>query len=255
VRFIFGGKKYLALSLAALMLLASAPVSAQEKSSDEWQYDFEVYVWLPTIKPTLPNGETLNWSLSDLLKNLDFMAMFDGGARKGKWSMGADFIYLNLGDTRTISKEIINHPVDVEADLDLRALPFTVTAGYQIAESEKSRTDIIGGVRYIYIRVPLEFSVGDKIEKALTGKVITWDGIVGLQGKTGINDRWYFDYYGDIGTGQSKLTWQAKAGFGYHFNKWTATFGYRYLRWNYESTEILKNLTIVGPYVGARWTW
>jgi len=181
--------------------------------------------------------------------------MFDGGARKGKWSMGADFIYMNLGDTRTISKEIINHPVDLEADLDLRALDFTLTAGYQIAGSEKSRTDIIAGVRYMYIRIPIEFSVGDEREKALLGKVITWDGIVGLQGKTGINDRWYFDYYGDIGTGQSKLTWQAKAGFGYHFNKWTATFGYRYLRWTYESAELLDDLTIVGPYIGAKWTW
>jgi hypothetical protein len=78
VRSIFGGKEYLALSLAALMLLASAPVSAQEKSSDEWQYDFEVYGWLPTIKPTLPNGETLNWSLSDLLKNLTIVGPYVG---------------------------------------------------------------------------------------------------------------------------------------------------------------------------------
>jgi len=255
MRFLLKRSWIVTLALTFTFLAGSTSVLAQEESSDEWEYDFEIYGWLPTIKPTLPNGETLNWSLSDLLSNLDFMAMFDGGARKGKWSMGADFIYLNLGDTRTISKEIINHPVDVEADLDLRALPFTVTAGYQIAESEKSRTDIIGGVRYIYIRLPIELSIGDKIENTLTEKLITWDGIVGLQGKTGINDRWYFDYYGDIGTGQSKLTWQAKAGFGYHFNKWTATFGYRYLRWNYESTEILKNLTIVGPYIGAKWTW
>jgi hypothetical protein len=145
--------------------------------------------------------------------------------------------------------------VDLEADLDLRALPVTAFAGYQLTESEKSRTDIIGGVRYLYIRLPIEISVGDQIENSLTEHVITWDGIVGLQGKSKINDQWYFDYYGDIGAGQSKLTWQAKAGFGYHFNKWTATFGYRYLRWNFEDSEILKNLTIVGPYVGAKWTF
>jgi hypothetical protein len=242
------------LALSVFLLFSATAFAAEENSSDEWEYDFEVYGWLPTIKPTVPNGETLNWSLSDLLSNLDMMAMFNGGARKDKWSFAFDFLYMNLGDTRTISKEIINHPVDVEADLDLRALTFTVFAGYQIAESERNRTDIIGGARYIYIRIPLELSAGDKIEKDLLGGVITWDGIVGLRGKSMINDQWYFDYYGDIGTGQSKLTWQAKAGFGYHFNKWTATFGYRYLRWNYES-RLLKDLTIVGPYVGAKWTW
>jgi len=247
--------------LSLLLLVLAAPAIAAETestdgtSSSEWVYDFEVYGWLPTVKPTLPNGETLNWSLSDLLKNLDMMAMFNGGARKDKLSFGFDFLYMNLGTTKTISGEIINHPVDVEADLDLRALPVTAFAGYQIFESEKSRTDVIGGVRYLYIRVPIELSVGDQIENSLIESVITWDGIVGLQGKSKINDQWYFDYYGDIGAGQSKLTWQAKAGFGYHFNKWTATFGYRYLRWNFEDSESLKNLTIVGPYVGAKWTF
>ena len=194
------------------------------------QYEFQINGWLPTIKPTPPTGETLNWSLSDLLSNLDMMAQFGGGARKGKWSMAADFLYLNLGDKRTISGEIIHHPVEVEADLDLRALPFTLTAGYQVTENGKNRIDIIGGVRYIYIRVPITLSLGDQLLKLTTPKIITWDGIVGLQGKTTINDQWYFDYYGDIGTGQSDITWQIKAGFGYNFNKWTALFGYRHLR-------------------------
>lgn len=243
------------LVLSVFLLFGAASVAAEEKSSDEWEYDFEIYGWLPSIKPTLATGQELDWTLSDLIKNLDFMAMFNGGARKDKLSFGFDFLYMNLGDTRTISGEIINHPVDLEVDIDLRTLPFTAFAGYQIADSEKSRTDIFGGVRYLYIRLPIEFSVGDRFENTLTESVITWDGIVGLQGKSNINDQWYFDYYGDLGAGQSKLTWQAKAGFGYHFNKWTATFGYRYLRWNFEDTEILKDLTIVGPYVGAKWTF
>jgi len=243
------------LLLAAFLLFVSAPVAAQEKSSDEWQYEFQLNGWLPTIKPTPPSGETLNWSLSDLLSNLDMMAQFSGGARKGKWSMAADFLYLNLGDKRTISGEIIHQPVEVEADLDLRALPFTVTAGYQVAENEKSRIDIIGGVRYIYIRVPITLSLGDQLLKLTTPKIITWDGIVGLQGKTTINDQWYFDYYGDIGTGQSDITWQIKAGFGYNFNKWTALFGYRHLRWDYESGTDLEDLTITGPYIAAKWTF
>ena len=255
MRVVFGGKKYLALSLAALMLLAAAPVSAQEKSSDEWQYDFEVYGWLPTIKPTLPNGETLNWSLSDLLKNLDMMAMFNGGARKDKWSVGGDFLYLNLGKTDTISGSIVNHPVDVEADLDLRALTFTTFAGYQIAESARNQTDIIGGVRYFFFNVVVEANINDNLTKIVRPGLVTWDGIIGLRGKTLINDQWYFDYYGDVGTGQSNLTYQAKLGFGYNFNKWTATFGYRHMRWNYKSGETMKNLTITGPYIGAKFTW
>jgi len=37
--------------------------------------------------------------------------------------------------------------------------------------------------------------------------------------------------YADIGAGRkTELTWQAKIGGGYHFNKFTGTFGFRYLR-------------------------
>jgi hypothetical protein len=40
-----------------------------------------------------------------------------------------------------------------------------------------------------------------------------------------------------------------------HFNKFTGTFGFRYLRWNFDSSSDLENLRVIGPYVGARWTF
>ena len=82
-----------------------------------------------------------------------------------------------------------------------------------------------------------------------------WDGIVGLQGVRTINDKWYFNYYGDIGAGESDLTFQTKLGFGYQFNKFTGTFGFRYQRWNFDDKGDLDNLYVIGPYVGAKWTW
>jgi hypothetical protein len=242
------------LALTLCLSINATTAFAQEKSPDDWQYDFEVYFWLPTIQPTTFNGTNLNWSLSDLLRNLDMMAMFNGNARKGKWSLGGDFIYLNLGDTRVINADFVGHPREFVADLDLRALPFTAFAGYQIAESQRNSTDIIGGIRYIYIRIPVKIE-GKIIDKSLVPKVITWDGIAGFRGQTEINDQWYFDYYADVGTGQSKITYQGKVGFGYRFNKWTGTFGYRYLHWNYKSDELLDHLSIYGPYIGAKFSW
>jgi hypothetical protein len=241
------------LALSVFLLFGAASVAAEEKSSDDWVYDFEIYAWLPTIQPTLANGTDLNWSLSDLLKTLDMMAMFNTGARKDRWSMKFDLLYLNLGTLKSKTGEIVNHPVELDADIDLRAMPLTLTAGYQVGGSGKNQFDIIGGVRYLYISVPITLSLNGEFQEKVNQKVITWDGLIGFQGKSTINDKWYFDYYGDVGTGDSRLTWQAKVGGGYHFNKWTATFGYRYQRWNFESDEVLKHLTINGPYIGAKW--
>ena len=52
--------------------------------------------------------------------------MFEFGAQKGKWSMNADFIYMNLGAKEEISGEIIGQPGTLEADIDLRAVISTV---------------------------------------------------------------------------------------------------------------------------------
>lgn len=92
-------------------------------------------------------------------------------------------------------------------------------------------------------------------EKEVVGAGHNWNGIVGLEGKKQLNDRWYMDYYADIGTGNANLTWQAKLGGGYQFNKWTATFGLRYLRWNFKEDESLDKLRVIGPWVGARWVF
>ena len=43
--------------------------------------------------------------------------------------------------------------------------------------------------------------------------------------------------------------------FGYHFNKFTGTFGFRYLKWNLKKKTGLDNLSVIGPYVGAKWTF
>ncbi len=250
-------RKCLAPLVFVLLMAGAASASAQEKSADQWQYDFEVYGWLPQLDITTATGGEITLTLKDLLKNMDMMAMFDFGARKDKWSMNADFIYLNLGAKEEISGEIINRPVTLNVDVDLRAVISSIHGGYQIAVNDKNQLDVIAGIRYLYIRVPLEFDLGDRTRKVTLGGSddAKWDGIVGLQGVRTINDKWYFDYYGDIGTGDSDLTWQTKLGFGYHFNKFTGTFGFRYLRWNFDEKGDLDNLYIIGPYVGAKWTW
>ena len=101
----------------------------------------------------------------------------------------------------------------------------------------------------------LEFGIDGEQKEKVTPGDHHWDGIIGLRGKTTLNEKWYTNYYADIGTGDVKITWQAKVGFGYHFNKFTGTFGFRYLRWNFGSSGELDNLRVIGPYVGARWTW
>ncbi|MDH3923555.1 MAG: hypothetical protein OET41_03030, partial [Xanthomonadales bacterium] len=213
-------------------------------------------LWAPKIQITPDGGDKITLKLKDILENLDMIFFGDIEMRKGDWSLGLDSIYMNLGGSQTMTGEIIGRPQELKADVDMRAYIGTLTAGHTIARSQRNRFDIIGGARYLYIKTGLEFDLeatpGEK-EKTLGGH--QWDFLLGFEGKTLINDQWYFDYYGDVGSGASRLTWQAKVGMGYEFNKWTGTFGFRYLRYDFDNSSNLKNLDVIGPYFGAKWSW
>jgi len=147
--------RFITMVMISLLVFGPVSASAEEPSSDQWEKYFEVYGWLPDIDITTADGSKVTLTLSDLLKNLDMLAMFDFGARNDEWSVAADVLYMNLGKKQTIPGEIVNHPVDVMADVDLRAFISTVNAGYALVNTEKNRTEIIGGVRYIYLRMPI----------------------------------------------------------------------------------------------------
>ena len=256
MRTVLRHKKYFVLILTVLSLLITAPVSAQEKSPDDWQYSFELYAWLPKLSLQPFEGEQETFKFKDILENLDMGFFGDVEMRKQDWSLGLDMIYLNLGVDETISGEIIGRPGNLDAAIDLRGVIGTLTAGHTIARSDRTRFDIIGGTRYLYIRNQIELDFdATPMEKKVTFGWTAWDFQLGFEGKTLINDQWYFDYYGDAGSGGSKLTWQAKLGMGYEFNKWTATFGYRHMSYRFYNSGDLKSLRVTGPYLGAKWYW
>ena len=78
------------------LLLGASSVSAEEKSADQWQYDFQVYMWGATFKNNLVNGDSVTITFSDMIKNLKLAGMVTFGARNDKFSMMTDVIHLRL---------------------------------------------------------------------------------------------------------------------------------------------------------------
>lgn len=67
-----------------------------------------------------------------------------------------------------------------------------------------------------------------------------------MRGHFKLNERWY-PYYGDIGTGDSELTWQMFGGVGYRFKQVDAMLGYRYMDYRFENSPVFDNLDLSGP--------
>jgi opacity protein-like surface antigen len=261
-------RKQVAWLAASLMLLASMlPTTAVATDSDKWEYDATIYLWGAAIDATTQTGGDIDLSFSDIIKDLDMTFMGSFGAHKGKWSLLADAIYMDLSQSDSGSETIpvldgaitINKTVDT--DVTLKAWITTFGAGYNVINNERAMLDLIGGARYLYLDVGIKLDLGLKgsggqLNTSRKEKVSesdhVWDGIVGVRGRINLDNNWYLPYYADIGTGGSESTWQLLAGVGYQFKWGDVLLAYRYLDYNFDSDFLLDDMNISGLALGAR---
>ena len=131
----------------------------------------------------------------------------------------------------------------------------TLGGAYNVLERGGTRLNALAGIRFISLETDLSFAIGNARQRDINESGDAWDGVIGARGKTELSPRWYLNYYGDIGTGDSRLTWQANAGINYRFEHVDATLGYRYLRWETDQSGIFDNLALSGPYAGVTFRW
>jgi hypothetical protein len=162
------------------------------------------------------------------------------GARKGKWSLMTDVIYLDLSDDGQVAS-------GVNASVGLNAWVVTPVVGYNLIEQDKLRLDILAGARYLYLKT--ELGLGSA---RVDDSGSNWDGVAGVRGKLSLAKNWYVPYYLDVGTGNSKLTWQVFGGIGYRFEKVDVVAAYRYLDWDFDDDNVLDDLNIGGPFLGVK---
>ena len=242
------------------------PVLAQTDSSaskDQWQYSAAIYLWGADVGGTTVRGSEVEVGFSDLVDNLKMAFMGSFEARKNNWSFLADAIYLDLGVVKSadlsipIGGNIL--PVTTSVSLDMEGLIFHFVGGYSLYSEGKSRLDLIGGARYLDLDTSLFLelqSLGPGQSRTISDSLTAWDGIVGLKGQASMGERWFLPYYVDIGTGDSKLTWQATAGIGYRAGKvWDLALVYRHLEWDFDSTLLIDDVNFSGPTLGVIFRW
>jgi len=118
-------------------------------------------------------------------------------ARKNKWMILADYIYLDVGATGQI------------ATMNLTSKVAHLAGGYNLYQ-DKSSLDLIFGARNFDLDLGITIQTPTPISGSRSGNIL--DGIVGLKGQLVLSKRWYLPYYVDIGTGDSDLSWQGMAG-------------------------------------------
>jgi hypothetical protein len=150
-------------------------------------------------------------------------------------------------------------PVDAFAKLDIKSWVWTLAGQYNLKADAEGNTDLLFGARLLDMTNTLNWTLATDVP-ALPGRsgsgeasLSNWDAIVGIKGKARLGEerRWFVPYYLDVGTGESKLTWQIQAGVGYQFDWGSVIATWRYLDYDFKDSSKVQSLSMNGPTIGV----
>jgi len=246
---------------AAAGLLASPAARAQDNatSADKWQFEFTPYLFASGIKGTVGvNGvdSEVDMGFNDIWNHLDksFMGLFV--ASKGRWSLMLDGLYVKLADQQSKSWTGPAGLNSATADLDATMTEqiYQPTFGYRLLDGH-TKVDVLAAGRYTQIDSRLHASVSIagvpfNNNTTIEGSKSWWDPVVGARVLAPFAERWALAGYGDVGVGKNP-TYQALVGVNWQFSqRFSAKFGYRYLKQDYESGGFKWDVKMQGVYGG-----
>ena len=275
--------------IVSLALLAPLHVLAQEPD-DDWKFSIGTYLWFPSVSGDLnygfsPSGggsPSVSIDSGSTLGDFNFSSLsLTGLARKGRWVIGTDIIYLDISDeVSTVSNVDLNPgsgPINIatsnlnkDTKSSLTSWVWTLAGGYTVVQKPKLNLDAIGGFRYLGLDTETRWKLkgtvtgtgpgGNTATFSKSGKVKSsediWTGIIGARGHYRLgNDGWFTNFYADIGGGSSAFTWQGLAGVGYAFHWGNILLDYRYLYYDQDDDELVEDLGFGGLALGVNFNF
>ncbi len=235
-------------SFLAFAVPANAEMATGE---DNWTFAGAAYLWAAGVEGTDAAGDEIDVSFSEVLEDLDGGIMGLLAARKGRWTLLADVIYLRIHQETNSTAKIIGVPLKLDVDVELEAFVSTFGAAYRLKEGDALNLDILAGARYLHLDVDLDADVGgSKVKYSDSEDVL--DGIIGFQAAVPFRERWYCSLYADVGAGDSKLTWQVWPVVGYRFERVDLVAGYRHLEWETDNGDTIDDVNFSGPMLGFK---
>ena len=267
--------------LAGLSLLSTQAMAETPAPSDNWNFSAMPYLWLPGVNadlnygppPTGGGSPSVSVDATKLLDALDFAAMVSAAARKDRWVVATDFMYLHLNSDNSAVRSVDLNPgpgrVNVatsslsgDVNVDLKATVWTLGGGYSVVQTPKVNIDVLAGFRYLGLEAKTDWSLAATVTGTHSGRTATfarsgsvtqkddiWTALIASQGHFVLGETpWFANYYVDVGGGSSVSTWQAAAGVGYAYKWGSVVLDYRYLR--YSDGTLIDNLSFGGPGLG-----
>jgi hypothetical protein len=241
-------------------VLAVPIQAAWAQAEDEWRFTFTPYLGLAGLDGDVGvHGRevAVDASFGDVVENLDFAATAAVEAHHGRWALGSDLMYMDLGDDGDIA---VTEP-DVDSfDVDASTFMANPLVSYRVTRPGPVAAHLSVGARYWHIKNEIKLA-GPRRELVFEDSQGWLDPIVGARVRAAFDEHWFGLALGDIGgfgVG-SDFTWQALGMLGYTFDsegRYSLLAGWRQLDVDYESDEgFLWDVGMGGPAIGFMFAW
>lgn len=263
--------------LASLSFAAAIALAPAANAQDRWTFAVTPYLWLPNVNGTLkysvpPGGNGAPEVVvgpNDYLQNLQAVLMLAGEARKGRWSVVSDVIYLDFGSEESSVRAVnfggasVGTSLNANTRSSLDGLQWMLAGGYTVVQTPSVTLDVLAGFRYLGIEANTQWQLTGTVSGPggaqtfpasgrISKRTDLWDAIVGVRGRMRLGEgRWFVPYHLDVGAGSSSITWQGLLGIAYAFEWGDATLGYRHLYYDQSGDKFVQNFRFSGPSLGA----
>ena len=230
---------------------AKAP--RQGGSSPEWEFAFTPYFYMTGLKGNIgARGRTsdIDMSFADIFNSLKFGLMGALEAKKGKFVVVNDLMWVRLGEERDTPGGLYS-----SRKLGVNLFVFDPEAGYRVYESDDGWFDVLGGVRIMSVETHLDFRTGSLPGFDVSQRKTWATPVVGGRGLVNVSEKVFMSTKFDVGGGLgADFTGQFYGGAGYRLKPKIALIGgYRYLKTDYDDDSgFLFDTSMNGIVLGAK---
>lgn len=231
----------------------TSPAPAEDRG---WHFALSPYLWFAGAHGTvgaLGHNLSIHASPGDLLSHADFGLMGSAEARRQRFLLTGDMLWIRLSDSKAIPFRGLGA---VSADARVGEFVWTSKGGVRVIDSKKIKADALVGVRYWHLGQKLNFNPSI-LGINFNGSQSFADILVGGRVQLPAGKKAVIDLAGDVGgwNASAKLDYQFATLLGYKLSpKWTLVAGYRYLFVDYRpSIRSVYNVVTSGAVLGVTW--
>ena len=217
----------------------SSPVSQIATAADDnnWHLAISPYLWFAGIHGTVgARGHTagVHASASDVLSKFNIGLMGAVEARKERFLLPVDFMWIKLSDDKALPQ--IGNPNVTSIKAKMTSTILSPKAGYRFVDHEKLQADALVGIRYWHLGTNLTL---EPIGLGSATQSANWvDVVAGAKFTMPLSPRAVVIVLGDAGEGGAQLDYQVAGLLGYNIKPTVMLgAGWRYLDVNYRPSS------------------